>query len=157
MDLELRQLRYFVAVAEELSYRRAAERLLLTEPALSRQVARLEGALGVSLLARSRRHVELTPAGALLLEHARRILADVDVAANLVSESARGKVGLLRIRHTSLGVCNAAHVCVSRFRERYPRVMLDVSSAYTARNLDDLQRYATFPAKERLSNQSPAS
>jgi DNA-binding transcriptional LysR family regulator len=78
VQVELRQLRYFVAVAEELHFRRAAERLLLTQPALSHQIARLERQLGVRLLERDRRSVALTPAGATLLEGARRALFDID-------------------------------------------------------------------------------
>jgi len=73
--VELRQLRYFVAVAETLHFRRAAERLLITQPALSHQIASLEHQLGVRLLDRDRRHVELTPAGQVLLDAIRPALA----------------------------------------------------------------------------------
>jgi DNA-binding transcriptional LysR family regulator len=79
--LDLRRLRYFVAVAEELHFGRAAERLYLAQPVLSRHVQKLELELGVELLKRNSRHVELTPAGERLLEEARQLLAAADAAS----------------------------------------------------------------------------
>src|SRR5512142_2768537 len=78
--IELRHLRAFVAVAEELNFGRAAERLYVSQPALSRQIRALEQVLGVELLRRSTHRVELTVAGEALLERARRLLRDVDEA-----------------------------------------------------------------------------
>jgi DNA-binding transcriptional LysR family regulator len=80
MSPTLRQLHYFAAVGEELHFGRAASRLHVTQPALSQQIQRLERIVGVTLLARDRRSVELTPAGEALLRGARRILSDVDAA-----------------------------------------------------------------------------
>ncbi|WP_157073316.1 LysR family transcriptional regulator, partial [Kribbia dieselivorans] len=79
--MELRHLRYFVAVAEEKNFSRAAERLLMAQPPLSQAIRQLERDLGVTLLARSTRKVDLTPAGGVFLVRARRILADADDAA----------------------------------------------------------------------------
>ena len=76
MDFHSRDLRYFVAVVEEGGFSRAAERLFVSQPVLSRQVAKLERDLRVRLLEREPRHVRPTPAGEVLLEHARRMLAD---------------------------------------------------------------------------------
>src|SRR6185503_7249284 len=82
--LELRHVRSFVAVAEELNFSRAAERLYLSQPALSRQISALERLVGAQLLRRSTHRVELTLAGEALLDRARRLLRDVDDAVHAV-------------------------------------------------------------------------
>jgi DNA-binding transcriptional LysR family regulator len=77
-NIELRQLRYFIAVAEELHFRRAAERLYVTQPALSRQIAQLEHEIGVRLFERNRRRVELTLAGSVLLDSLRETFVQLE-------------------------------------------------------------------------------
>src|SRR5215472_4168293 len=104
MDAHLRHLRYFVAVADELSFTRAAGRLHLSQPALSKQIAGLETTLRAQLLHRDRRQVSLTPAGAALHETARRLLADWDEAAVVVADAAAAETKVLRAGTlTSLG------------------------------------------------------
>jgi len=104
MDVHLRDLRYFVAVADELSFTRAAERLHLSQPALSKQIAALETTLRARLLRRDRRQVSLTAAGAALHAAARRLLADWDEAAAVVADTAAAETKVLRVGTlTSLG------------------------------------------------------
>src|SRR5438270_1385115 len=91
---DLNQLRCFVTVAEELHFGRAAARLFITQPALSQTIVRLEQALGALLLLRSRQMVELTDAGAELLVHARRLLADKDTADERVRSVSQGEAGV---------------------------------------------------------------
>src|SRR5215203_4027839 len=112
MDLrvELRQLRYFVAVAEELHFGRAAERLHMSQSPLSRAIRELERDLGVVLFLRTTRHVELTPAGAALLERARRALAEVDHAVDEARHAGRSEAGVLTIGHGPLSRDAAARI-----------------------------------------------
>ena len=98
--MELRHLRYFVAVAEELHFSRAAERLHVAQPAVSEQVRKLEGELGVRLLNRTNRTVSLTAAGATLLGEARRVLQQVEAARLALQEVRDGGAGRLRIGYT---------------------------------------------------------
>src|SRR5262245_12220485 len=104
MDVHLRDLRYFVAVAEELSFTRAAERLYVSQPALSKQLRQLERTLRVTLLRRDSRGVTLTPAGALLLPQARRLLEAWDEAARTAAEAEAHDRRVLRVGlQTSIG------------------------------------------------------
>src|ERR1700740_1341943 len=104
--IELRHLRAFVAVADELNFGRAAARLYLSQPALSRQIRNLERLVGCDLLRRSTHRVELTLAGEALLDRARGLLRDVDEAVSATRSVGGGLVGRLG-RHWE--VCAAAH------------------------------------------------
>src|SRR4051794_4922844 len=95
--IDSRHLRYFVAVAEELSFRKAADRLHLAQPALTRQIAWLESAMKVQLLTRDKRHVALTPAGRVALDRARGILAELDELTPAAQRAAQGLSGSLRV------------------------------------------------------------
>src|SRR5690625_7877051 len=95
--MNLRQMRYFVAVAEERHFGRAAARLHMAQPPLSQQIRSLEDDLGVQLLRRTTRRVELTEAGAAYLERAREILAAVDAAGHEARRVAAGSVGRLAV------------------------------------------------------------
>jgi DNA-binding transcriptional LysR family regulator len=125
---ELRVLRYFVAVAEELHFGRAAERVLVTQPALSRQIAELEEQLGVSLFTRTSRSVRLTDAGAALLVEARRTLAQAERAVEAARRAGRGEVGRVRVGFL-VSACNSVlPPVVAQFQARYPAVTLDLEA-----------------------------
>jgi DNA-binding transcriptional LysR family regulator len=124
MDLDLRDLRYFVAVAEELHFSRAAERLHLDQPTLSRHVRRLEEMLDVRLLDRSTRHVELTDAGRAFLERARDTLAAASAAVDTAHAAANGRVGLLRVGWMVAGWPELRTEACEAFEARYSGVEL---------------------------------
>ena len=142
--MELRHLRYFVAVAEELHFTRAAERLNIAQPPLSQQIRLLEHEVGTPLFLRTRRHVELTAAGKALLEHARRMLRLADDGMRAARRAAGGETGQLVVGFVSSAVYGKFPLLFRRMRERCPEVALllrDLTSeeqvaAVRARHLD---------------------
>ena len=129
---DFRQLRYFVAVAEELSFTRAALRLHLSQPPLSQQIQSLELDLGVRLLERTKRHVALTEAGRVFLEQARQILAMADEARSEVTAAAAGFSGQLRLAYTvSVSFHPALPQALLRYGQIAPNVRLKLSEMYT--------------------------
>src|SRR6059058_4453915 len=97
MPLEFRELRYFVVLCEELHFGRAAARLHISQSPLSQAISQLERKLGTKLLDRSSRHVQVTDAGSVLLEHGRRLLREADEAVGATRRAAGGEVGSIRI------------------------------------------------------------
>ncbi len=129
---DLRQLRYFVAVAEELSFTRAALRLHISQPPLSQQIQSLERDLGVRLLERTKRSVALTEPGRVFLEQARQILAKADEARSQVVAAAAGYSGQLRLAYTvSVSFHPAMPQALLRFGQIAPNVRLQLSEMYT--------------------------
>lgn len=124
--MELRHLRYFRAVAEELHFGRAAERLHIAQPPLSQQIRALERELGVSLLTRSTRKVELTPAGAAYLDRAVAILDAVDDATELAQRVAGGSAGRLVIGCVGSATYSLLPALVRALREALPGVDVNV-------------------------------
>ena len=123
MNIELRHLRYFVAVAEELHFGRAAARLNISQPPLSQQIQILEQQTGARLFARTNRSVSLTAAGKQFLADSRQILAQVDDAAARAARLHHGETGELRIGFTSSApFIKAVSDTLSMFRQRYPDV-----------------------------------
>jgi DNA-binding transcriptional LysR family regulator len=133
--VELRQLRYFVAVAEELHFRRAAARLHISQPPLSQQIRQLEEELGCTLLARTRRRVELTPAGAAFLRDARAMLAELDVAASTARAIDAGQAGVLRVNFVGSALLSIVPGTVQRFRRARPGVEVEVRERSTVEQL----------------------
>jgi len=120
--MDLRRLKYFQSVAEELSFSKAAQKLRVAQPALSRAVQDLEAALGVELLSRTRRSVSLTPAGAVLLSESRLILQRVEEAVRRVQRTAAGEEGELRLGFIGPPTRIFLGRLVKEFRLRFPRV-----------------------------------
>jgi DNA-binding transcriptional LysR family regulator len=112
--VELRHVRYFVAVAEELHFGRAALRLRIAQPALSQQIQRLEAELGVRLLVRNRRRVALSPAGAAFLPEARAALAQAERAARVARRTAAGELGRLVLGFWDRSPTNCWRGCCPR-------------------------------------------
>jgi DNA-binding transcriptional LysR family regulator len=127
--MELRHLRYFVAVAEALHFGRAAARLSISQPPLSRQIGAFERELGTPLFERGTRGVRLTPAGAALLPEARRLLRDAAALASSASELARGDVGVLNLGFISASAYNVLPAALPAFRRARPGVKLVLHEA----------------------------
>jgi DNA-binding transcriptional LysR family regulator len=137
-ELEFRHLQYFVSVAEELHFGRAAARMFISQPALSQAIAALERALDVKLFLRDRRNVELTAAGAELLRHARGLLADRNAAVAGVRRVDRGEVGVLRLGVALLAEHEVVPALLALEAE-HPELLLDRSAAVSERLLGSLQ------------------
>ncbi|MCA1369560.1 LysR family transcriptional regulator [Bradyrhizobium sp. BRP14] len=124
--MELRHLRYFVAVAEAASFTAAAKSLNISQPPLSQQIRDLEEEVGTRLFARSSRNVELTEAGADFLNHARMILGQVEHAAHQARAIGSGQVGTLNIGTTGSVLLGSLSMLVARFRDRWPGVFVRI-------------------------------
>jgi len=120
--MELRHLRYYVAVAEELNFRRAAERLHVSAPTLSQQIKDLEDLLGVRLMERDTTSVRLTGPGEIFLEGARQLLADSHRVIAATKEAAQGRRGILRIGNAGPLSHGFMPACLQALAKRYPEV-----------------------------------
>jgi DNA-binding transcriptional LysR family regulator len=123
--MELRHLRAFVILAEELHFGRAAHRLRIAQPALSQQIQRLESVLTVRLLHRTSRSVELTEAGHALLASARGLLAEAERAVVTTRRAGLGEVGVLRIGFAASGAFGILPSILRRFRQEFPDVFIE--------------------------------
>jgi DNA-binding transcriptional LysR family regulator len=135
--MELRHLRYFIAVAEELHFTRAAARLHIGQPPLSHAIQVLEADIGARLLERNKRSVRLTAAGALFLADARRILALAEQAGETARRAGRGEAGELRIGFTySTPLTPLFAEVINRYRQEFPLVTLTLHEMATLRQLE---------------------
>jgi len=136
--MELRHLRYFVAVAEEQNVTRAATRLRVSQPPLSRQISDLEDEIGVVLFERTAKSLRLTHAGRLFLEKARAVLRQVDEAVVAAKAAASGERGELRIGYAPFLTVEIVPPALRIFQESHPGVqvkLLDLSTQEMARGL----------------------
>ena len=129
-DLNLRQLRTFAVVAEHRSFTSAADDLHIAQQAVSQQVKALERSLGVTLLHRSSRRVELTPEGTVFLVDCRRILSAADRAVRRVKAAARGEAGTLRLAYTLTTVWDTIPILLARLGELYPQLGVDAREVF---------------------------
>jgi DNA-binding transcriptional LysR family regulator len=136
--MELRHFRYFVAVAEERHFGRAAERLCITQPPLSQQIQALERELGVQLFTRGR-HVDLTEVGRLFLAEARRVLGDADRALRVVQAASAGMRTRLRVGYPAATVDELPPVALRVFQERVPDVQIETVVGHTGAHLEALR------------------
>lgn len=122
MSIDIRLLRYFSVVAEELSISRAAQRLHMSQPPLSQQIQQLEERLGVVLLLRKKRGIELTAAGAVMASEAKLVIARLDQAVDAVQQIGRGELGQIRIGVISSAMWGEFPNLLRRFHTSYPGV-----------------------------------
>ncbi|MDO5493048.1 MAG: LysR family transcriptional regulator [Nesterenkonia sp.] len=137
--MEVQQARAFIAVAEELHFGRAAERLRLTQSALSRSLAQLERSLGTQLVERTTRTVQLTSAGEALLPHAQEIVALVDRSAEIVAAASAGRTGRVRLGFAGPSTNHVVGLLARELRRRLPGLRLElVSSLLSHKGLDQV-------------------
>jgi DNA-binding transcriptional LysR family regulator len=153
--MELRQLQYFVAVAEERHFGRAAQRLHMSQPPLSIQIKGLEAELGVRLLNRSTRQVTLTDAGRTFLERARAILSAVEEAKGAARSVEQGMQGRLRVGFISSATLSLLPPSIRLFRERYGGVELELKELTSAQQIDALYEDEIMVGLVRLPLRAP--
>jgi DNA-binding transcriptional LysR family regulator len=137
--IELRHIRYFLAVAEELHFGRAAQHLRLAQPGLSQQISALEGLIGARLFHRNRRRVELTAAGEAFMPEARKIFVQAERAVLVAQQAARGELGRIKIGYVaSAAYTGALRAIVSGFRKSHPDVELGLIEMEMRMQLDEM-------------------
>lgn len=135
-DIELRQLRYFVTVAEESGFGRAAMRLHVASQALSKHITRLEQNLETELFRRSKTGVELTEPGKVLLAEGRRVLAEADHATTAVAQAAHGELGTLRIGFVSTAALDIMPRIILALHRSWPNLSVELEESTTGPQLD---------------------
>jgi len=137
---ELRHLRYFLAVAEELHFTRAARRLNIAQPPLSIQIRQLESLIGAPLFVRDRRTVTLTPAGVALVDGARRTLTEAERSADAARRASSGEVQTLRVGFTDSAALSVLPAIVRRFSRDHPDVRLELTEDATQAQLEAVEK-----------------
>ncbi|WP_414563692.1 MULTISPECIES: LysR family transcriptional regulator [unclassified Anabaena] len=146
--MELRHLRYFIAVAEELHFTKAAQRLHIAQPPLSQQIQQLEAELGVKLFHRqTKRQVQLTAAGKVFLQEAYQLLVQLETAVALTQKIGRGETGQLRIGFTSLVIYDLLPLILREFRQQFLEVelvLLELTTSQQEQALRDSRIHVGF-------------
>ena len=138
--MDLRRLRYFVTVSEEMHFGRAAERLHMAQQPLSAQIAVLEAEVGCKLFERAANRITLTAAGAVLLHEARKLLAHSTSALELTRRAARGEIGLLRIGHCSPALRHIVPAAIQSIKQRFPDLGVSLREMHSSDQLLALER-----------------
>jgi len=138
--MELRHLRYFVVVAEELNITRAAQRLQMAQPPLSQQIHQLEEELGVTLFHRSKRRIQLTDAGQVFLEEARRTLVQAEYARRMAQRAQRSEIGRLVMGFVSEATYDLLPIMLQAYRARFPQVEIVLREMTTMQQVQALQK-----------------
>lgn len=138
--MEIRLLRYFLAVAEELHFGKAAEKLNISQPPLSQQIMKFEDDLGVKLFVRHKRKVQLTEAGTMLKAEAIKILRSIDHAHDRVTAAAQGKRGNLSLGYATLAMDGNLPYIIREFKSRFPDILLTLHEMSTADQLESIRR-----------------
>ncbi|HEY0756763.1 MAG TPA: LysR family transcriptional regulator [Ktedonobacteraceae bacterium] len=136
--MELRHLRYFIVVAEQLHFSRAAEILHIAQPPLSQQIQSLEHELGIPLFSRTKRSVKLTPAGKAFLEEAKKVIAQTERAIKVAQQAHSGILGQLDIGFVGTAVTEALPIVLKAFRERYPLIKTTLQNLVTTEQIQAL-------------------
>lgn len=136
--MELRHIRYFLTVAEELHFGHAAERLHVSQPPLSQQIRQLEAELGVMLLERNQRNVQLTEAGKLYARDMRELLSSLEEAGLRARQAAEGIIGSLSVGFVASAIYSLLPRIYRRFRTEYPKVSLSLDELSTAEQIEAL-------------------
>ena len=136
--MDLRHLRYFVAVAEQLSFSKAARQLHIAEPPLSRQIRQVEEELGIQLLVRDRRSVALTYAGSVLLKEARSLLAHASHLTDVIQLTKKGQVGMVRVG-VGTGLGEPLRHVLTEHAKRFPSVEVSCISVFSTLQTDVLR------------------
>lgn len=138
MHFGLRHIRYFTAVAEELHFRKAAERVNIAQPALSRSIKHLEEQIGVKLLERNNRKVKLTHSGKVFLSSCHVIMDAMEGAVTQARKASIGKVGHLIIGYTDFAISGNLPKILQEFREAYPEITIEPVHGFTYKQVEDL-------------------
>jgi len=140
MRIELRHIKYFIVLAEELHFRRTAEKLNIAQPALSRLIKHLEDELGVLLFERTNRSVKLTEAGQVFLQGCRTLLNTMDAAIENTRRVNCGELGTLRIGYTDFAIAGVLPQLLKQFRQAHTGIVLQPSHGVTTKQLDKLEK-----------------
>lgn len=153
--MDIRQMRYFVAVAEEKSFTKAADKLFIAQPPLSRAIKNLEDELEVSLLIRNTRNLELTEAGKYFYSHAKKIIQS-EIQLKKMTRKIGGLSQVIKIGYVGSTIYSDIAVCIRRFKKDYPDIAIDLKKMNTAEQISSLNQGEIDIGVGRIKNIDPS-